>query len=73
MSKTRLRHDEKGRPVAPTAVAKYRENQRMKVGLFVTNQQPLDTDMVSALDDQFAMVAWRATAGGTRSCRASTT
>ena len=28
----------------------------MKVGLFVTNQQPLATDMVSALDDQFAMV-----------------
>ena len=28
----------------------------MKVGLFVTNQQTLDTDMVSALDDQFAMV-----------------
>src|ERR1700751_3244267 len=28
----------------------------MKVGLFITNQQTLDTDMVSALDDQFAMV-----------------
>ena len=28
----------------------------MKVGLFVTNQQFLATDMVSALDDQFAMV-----------------
>ena len=28
----------------------------MKVGLFVTNQQTLDTDMVSALDDQYAMV-----------------
>ena len=28
----------------------------MKVGLFVTNQQPLATDMVSALDDQYAMV-----------------
>ena len=28
----------------------------MKVGLFVTNQQHLDTDMVSALDDQIAMV-----------------
>ena len=28
----------------------------MKVGLFVTNQQPLDTDMVSALGDQIAMV-----------------
>jgi hypothetical protein len=28
----------------------------MKVGLFITNQQNLDTDMVSALDDQFAMV-----------------
>src|SRR6478752_5449202 len=28
----------------------------MKVGLFVTNQQFLDTDMVSALDDQYAMV-----------------
>lgn len=28
----------------------------MKVGLFVTNQQTLDTDMVSALDEQFAMV-----------------
>ena len=28
----------------------------MKVGLFVTNQQTLDTDMVSALDDQIAMV-----------------
>src|SRR5262249_5859234 len=29
---------------------------RMKVGLFITNQQTLDTDMVSALDEQFAMV-----------------
>src|SRR5260370_16256212 len=28
----------------------------MKVGLFITNQHPLDTDMVSALDEQFAMV-----------------
>src|SRR6516225_9293277 len=28
----------------------------MKVGLFITNQQTLDTDMVNALDDQFAMV-----------------
>ena len=28
----------------------------MKVGLFVTNQQRLDTDMVSALHDQIAMV-----------------
>ena len=28
----------------------------MKVGLFVTNQQYLETDMVSALDDQIAMV-----------------
>ena len=28
----------------------------MKVGLFITNQQTLDTDMVSALDDQLAMV-----------------
>ena len=28
----------------------------MKVGLFVTNQQPLATDMVAALDDQIAMV-----------------
>src|SRR5580704_19355999 len=28
----------------------------MKVGLFITNQQTLDTDMVSALSDQFAMV-----------------
>ena len=28
----------------------------MKVGLFVTNQQYLSTDMVSALDDQIAMV-----------------
>jgi alkanesulfonate monooxygenase SsuD/methylene tetrahydromethanopterin reductase-like flavin-dependent oxidoreductase (luciferase family) len=28
----------------------------MKVGLFITNQQYLDTDMVSALDDQYAMV-----------------
>jgi alkanesulfonate monooxygenase SsuD/methylene tetrahydromethanopterin reductase-like flavin-dependent oxidoreductase (luciferase family) len=28
----------------------------MKVGLFVTNQQPVATDMVSALDDQYAMV-----------------
>ena len=45
----------------------------MKVGLFITNQQTLDTDMVSALDDQFAMVASRATAGGTRSSQASTT
>ena len=28
----------------------------MKVGLFVTNQQRLDTDMVKALDEQIAMV-----------------
>jgi alkanesulfonate monooxygenase SsuD/methylene tetrahydromethanopterin reductase-like flavin-dependent oxidoreductase (luciferase family) len=28
----------------------------MKVGLFITNQHTLDTDMVSALDEQFAMV-----------------
>jgi alkanesulfonate monooxygenase SsuD/methylene tetrahydromethanopterin reductase-like flavin-dependent oxidoreductase (luciferase family) len=28
----------------------------MKVGLFVTNQQTLDTDMVAALDEQIAMV-----------------
>ncbi|MBI4081913.1 MAG: LLM class flavin-dependent oxidoreductase [Candidatus Lambdaproteobacteria bacterium] len=28
----------------------------MKVGLFVTNQQHLDRDMVSALEDQYAMV-----------------
>src|SRR5947207_9084859 len=28
----------------------------MKVGLFVTNQQPLAADMVSALGDQIAMV-----------------
>lgn len=28
----------------------------MKVGLFITNQQYLDTDMVSALSDQIAMV-----------------
>jgi hypothetical protein len=28
----------------------------MKVGLFITNQQTLDTDMVSALDEQFATV-----------------
>jgi alkanesulfonate monooxygenase SsuD/methylene tetrahydromethanopterin reductase-like flavin-dependent oxidoreductase (luciferase family) len=28
----------------------------MKIGLFVTNQQHLDTDMVAALDEQIAMV-----------------
>ena len=28
----------------------------MKVGLFVTNQQQLATDIVAALDDQIAMV-----------------
>ena len=28
----------------------------MKVGLFLTNQQFLDTDMIAALDDQIAMV-----------------
>lgn len=28
----------------------------MKIGLFITNQQQLDRDMVSALDDQFVMV-----------------
>jgi len=27
----------------------------MKVGIFITNQNPLGTDMVSALDEQFAM------------------
>lgn len=28
----------------------------LKVGLFITSQQTLDTDMVSALEGQFAMV-----------------
>jgi alkanesulfonate monooxygenase SsuD/methylene tetrahydromethanopterin reductase-like flavin-dependent oxidoreductase (luciferase family) len=28
----------------------------MKVGIFITNQHPLDTDMVSALNDQITMV-----------------
>ena len=28
----------------------------MKIGLFTTNQQYLDTDMVKALDEQIAMV-----------------
>ena len=28
----------------------------MKVGLFLTNQQPLEADMVSALGDQIAML-----------------
>ncbi len=28
----------------------------MKVGIFLTNQQYLDTDMVSALDEQYVMV-----------------
>ena len=28
----------------------------MKVGLFITNQHPIDTDMVRALDEQIAMV-----------------
>ena len=28
----------------------------MKVGLFLTNQQHLETDMVRALDEQIAMV-----------------
>ena len=28
----------------------------MKVGLFITNQQRLDRDMVAALDEQYAMV-----------------
>ena len=28
----------------------------MKIGLFITSQQTLDTDMVIALNDQFAMV-----------------
>jgi alkanesulfonate monooxygenase SsuD/methylene tetrahydromethanopterin reductase-like flavin-dependent oxidoreductase (luciferase family) len=32
------------------------EDADVKVGLFVTNQQTLDTDMVSALHDQIAMV-----------------
>jgi alkanesulfonate monooxygenase SsuD/methylene tetrahydromethanopterin reductase-like flavin-dependent oxidoreductase (luciferase family) len=32
------------------------ENHYMKVGLFLTNQQLLDTDMVSALGEQIAMV-----------------
>ena len=45
----------------------------MKVGIFVTNQNPLGTDMVSALDDQFAMTRLRATVAGTRSAPGSTT
>src|SRR4029077_20604808 len=39
-----------------TTSPRRREDSRMKVGLFITNQQTLDTDMVSALDEQFAMV-----------------
>jgi len=38
----------------------------MKVGLFVTNQQYLTTDMVSALDDQIAMVRLVGTRAGIR-------
>jgi alkanesulfonate monooxygenase SsuD/methylene tetrahydromethanopterin reductase-like flavin-dependent oxidoreductase (luciferase family) len=36
-------------------LATHRE-ESMKVGLFITNQNFLDKDMVSALDEQFAMV-----------------
>ena len=42
----------------------------MKVGIFVTNQNPLGTDMVSALDAQYAMTrlardrGWDAVATG---------
>src|ERR671922_2905848 len=37
------------------ARAAYQGKTTMKVGIFVTNQNPLGTDMVSALDEQFAM------------------
>src|ERR1043166_775782 len=31
-------------------------NRRMKVGIFITNQHRLATDMVGALEEQFVMV-----------------
>ena len=36
----------------------------MKVGLFITNQNFVDKDMVSALDEQFAMVRLARDRGG---------
>ena len=44
----------------------------MKVGIFVTNQHPLGTDMVSALDEQFVMTRLARDAAGTPSAPAST-
>jgi hypothetical protein len=43
----------------------------MKVGLFVTNQQRLATDMVAALDDQIAISSSRGIGVGIRCSRGS--
>src|ERR1700739_2894906 len=40
----------------PHRSSQSRENSLMKAGLFITNQHTLDTDMVSALNDQITMV-----------------
>src|SRR5438876_689002 len=39
----------------PAGLSRVPGERAMKVGIFVTNQNPLGTDMVSALDEQFAM------------------
>ena len=44
----------------------------MKVGIFVTNQHPLGSDMVSALEEQFVMARLARDAAGTRSAPANT-
>ena len=45
----------------------------MKVGIFVTNQNPLGTDMVAALDEQFAMTRLARDRGWDAVAPASTT
>ena len=44
----------------------------MKVGIFLTNQHPPGTDMVAALEGQYAMTRLARDRGGTPSPPAST-
>src|SRR5258706_11308536 len=49
------RHDAAAGRRGPAGLSRVPGERTMKVGIFVTNQNPLGTDMVSALDEQFAM------------------
>ena len=44
----------------------------MKVGIFLTNQNPLGSDMVAAQEEQYVMVRLARDRAGTRSVPAST-